>query len=420
MKRIALLAAFAGIAGAGAACSDRLDGGANCPGLCPEQTLPIQETVIDAVVLDSAVGLFPMLGTEPGLLLASRGDSLDVRAVARYDSLPRNYIEAGTERPVQAVDSARVFIRIDTAAVNFTGTVRLELYDVDSTAADTNTAAVIALFRPDRFLGAADIQRVNLFLDDTLSIPIPNSYVLARVQSGGRVRIGFRMVGEGDLTLRSVESGLPAALQYDPAPGNTSVASRSMGPLSNTPVGDPLLANDLRDYSLLVTAPPRPDARLIAGGLPAYRTYLGLTIPSYFFDSVVVVRAQLSLVQRPVASIDEAEIATVYPVVVSSSQAVTDLRRVASLVYAPFSFGVLPIARAPRDSGERLIDMVELFRQWATNSKARYPVQTAVVLRGANEGRAPGRLAFYGLDAPPELRPRLRISYVARSRFGIP
>jgi hypothetical protein len=403
-----------------ASCGEVLDGGSACPALCPEQSLPIQHVVLDAVTFDTTVGAFPLLGTEPGLVLASRGDTLDMRAVARYDSLPDTFTLNGAAQPVTAVDSSRVFIRIDTAAVNFTGSVMLELYDVDTTAADTNTAAVVSLFRPDRLLGSRQIDRARLFLDDTISVPIPNSFVLAKVLAKARIRIGFRIVGAGDLTIRSVESGLPPALQFDPAPGNTSVASRSMGPISVTPANDIFLANDLRDYSLLVTAPPPASGRIVAGGLPATRAFLRLAIPSYYLDSVVIVRAQLSLVQRPLRGFADSDLATVYPVVVSTGPAVTDIRRASQLVYPAFSFGVSALALAPKDSGERLIDMVQLLRVWAAATAVKNRPQTAIVLRGANEGRAPGRLAFFGLDAPPELRPRLRLSYVARSRFGVP
>ncbi len=193
-----------------------------------------------------------------------------------------------------------------------------------------------------------------------------------------------------------------------------------MGPLSNTPTNDLLVANDLRDYSLLVKSPALPDAKVFAGGLPAYRTYIQFAIPPRYLDSVVVVRAQLSIWQRPIHGLAEADLATIYPVVVSSTGAVTDFRRAALLAYPAVSFGVAPMVYAPRDSGERIIDLVQLFRQWSADAAVTNRPQTALVLRGANEGRAPGRLAFYGLDAPPALRPRLKLSFLARARFGIP
>src|SRR5690606_1800883 len=148
--------------------------------------------------------------------------------------------------------SSRLFIRIDTAVVHFTGTATIEVYDVDTTAADTNTAAIAALFRQDRLLGSVEITRNYFFLDDTLSIPIPDAFVLGKIQGGGRVRLGMRFVGDGDVTVLSIERGLPPALVFDPAPGNTSLANRNIAPLSNTPVGDPLAASDLRDYSVVV------------------------------------------------------------------------------------------------------------------------------------------------------------------------
>jgi len=409
-----------GLIAAISSCGDQLDGGAACPTLCPEQNLPVRDTVLDVVTFDSTVGPFPLRGQEPALLLASRGDTLDVRAVARYDSLPTTYTENGTSHDVTAVDSSRVFIRIDTSVVNYTGTITLKVFDVDTTAADTNTAALIPLFRPDRLLGSLDIPRERLFLDDTVTVQIPNSFVLAKILGHGRIRIGFQLVGHGDITLRSVESNLPAALQYDPAPGNTSVASRSMGPLSNSPTTDPLLENDLRDFSLVVKGLPTPTERVTAGGLPSYRAYMRFDIPKYFLDSVVIVRAQLSIVQRPVRGFQDTLLTLIYPVAASSSETVTDIRRAALLVYPALSFGVKGIAYVPSDSGERLIDMVQLFRQWSTNSANKNAPQTALVLRGASEGRQTGRLAFFGIDAPLGLRPRLRISYVARSRFGIP
>lgn len=419
MKQLLVLALAAAV-GAAAACSESLDGGQGCPALCPQQTLPVQDIVLDAIAFDTTLGPFPILGTEPGLLLAQHGDTLDVRAVVRYDSLPSKYVKDTTTRDITAVDSARLFVRIDTSAVNFTGTITLEAYDVDTTAADSNTAAVAALFRADRLIGSATIDRPILFLDDTLNIALSNAFVLEKIQNHKRLRVGFRMVGTGDLTLKSVEMGLPVALKFDPAPGDTAVGSRVLGPISRTPSNDLITANDLLDYSLLVKAPPPPAERIAAGGLPAYRGYLRFAIPKYYFDSVIVVRAQLSLTQRPVHGANDGDLATIYPVVVSATGAVTDLKRVSQLVYPPLSFLISPLVFAPKDSGERRLDIVNLVRQWAAASKSTSPIQTALVLRGASEGRAPGRLAFFGLDAPQALRPKLTLSFVARSRFGMP
>jgi hypothetical protein len=296
----------------------------------------------------------------------------------------------------------------------------LEAFDVDTTAADTNTAAVVALFRPDRLLGSKTLDRTYFFLDDSLSISIPNAFLLSKIRDHKRVRIGFRFVGDGEVTMLSIERGIAPVLLFDPAPGNTSVASRGVTPISNTPANELLLANDLRDYSLVVKGSPPPTERLAAGGLPAFRAFIRLNIPKRFLDSVVIVRAQLVVVQRPVHGINENDTTVVMPVVVSTTPAVTDVRRAAQLVYPILSFGLSGMVAAPSDSGERRIEMVEVLRQWALTTKLSNAPITAIVLRSANEGLAYGRLAFFGLDAPPALRPKLRLSYVARSRFGIP
>ena len=403
-----------------AGCGESLNSGGSCPALCPEQSLPVQEAILDLVELDTTVGPYPIRGTELGLMLASRGDTLDVRAVARFDSLPDTYLKDGEDIDITAVDSSRVFIRLDTTVVNFDGAATIEVYDVDTTAADTSVAALSVLFRPDRLLGTANITSTYFLLDDTLSIAIPNDSLLDKIQNDKPLRLGFRFVGTGDITLHSAETGLPVLLRFDPAPGDTAVASRIVGLFSNSPSTDLIVANDLRDYSIVVTGEPAPTERLSAGGLPAYRSYLRFNVPAFYLDSVVIVRAQLLLTQRPVTMIDEDTLATVYPVVGSAHATVTDLQRAAQLVYPPFSFAISPLVRAPSDSGTRSIDMVQLFRQWSLDFKTNPRPVTAVVLRGGNEGRATGRIAFFGLDAAPDLRPKLRIAYVARSRFGIP
>jgi hypothetical protein len=408
------------LAAAAGACSDDLAGGATCPSLCPEQTLPIEEVVLDAVAFDTTLAPFPVPGTEIGVLLASRGDSLDVRGIFRYDSLPRVYPDNGVDRQIVDLDSARIRVRFDTTQVGFDGTITLEAYDVDTSAADTDTGALLPLFRPDRLLGSLEISRQLLFLDDTVNVPISNAVLLQKIAASQRLRVGFRMVGTGELIIQSVESALAPVLVFDPAPDNPDINIRAVSVNSRTPAGDPFGASDRRDFSLPVIVPPAPTERLSAGGLPAQRSFLRLNIPPYYRDSVVLVRAQLRLVQRPVSGVADGDSALVYLVAASSSSSVTDLARVAQLAYPPLSFGIAPVYAAPRDSGERRIDIIMLLRQWTLDVALPDPPQTAILLRRGDEGRAVGRLAFYGLDAPADLRPRLHLSFVRRSRFGLP
>lgn len=418
MRRLALVLIAAAWVGA---CTDSLAGGATCPSLCPEQSLPIEEVVLtDAITFDTTLSPFPVPGTEVGILLASRGDSLDIRGIFRYDSLPSVYPDEGVDRTITGVDSARLRVRFDTATADFTGTMTLEIYDVDTTAADTDTDALIALFRPDRLLSSIEISRQLLFLDDTVNVPLPNDVLLNKITSGGRLRVGLRMVGEGSVIVHSVETGLAPVLVFDPAPDDPDINIRALSVNSRTPTDNPLKASDLRDFPLPVVVPPVPEADLTAGGFPATRGFMRVNLPAFYRDSVILVRAQLVLVQRPVRGLADTARTSIFPVAASSSSAVTDLERIAQLAHPPLAFGIGPIFAAPRDSGERRVDIVLLTRQWALDATLPDPPQTIVLLRRADEGRGVGRLAFFGSDAPAELRPRLALAFVRRSRFGLP
>ena len=102
-------------AGAGA-CAESLDGGAGCPKLCPLQTLTVLDTTITPVlVFDSTFVGFPELGTEQELLLATRGDTLEVRAVIRFDTITTSVTPTNdTTRAITQVDSAFLRIILDT------------------------------------------------------------------------------------------------------------------------------------------------------------------------------------------------------------------------------------------------------------------------------------------------------------------
>ena len=146
-----------------ASCSENLDSSGVCSVLCPLVGGDVQNVTLDAVVLDTTVQSLSGLGTEPGLLLASRGDTLDTRVIIRFDSLPATFAPKGdTVRPITTVDSAYLQLRIDTLSIKGPGPVTIEAYDVDTTANDTSSAPVLALFRPDRFISSQSFNRADL------------------------------------------------------------------------------------------------------------------------------------------------------------------------------------------------------------------------------------------------------------------
>ena len=55
------------------ACTEDLESGSSCPLLCPGESAPLKDTIIDAIALDTSATGFPTLGYETNFLLAKRG-----------------------------------------------------------------------------------------------------------------------------------------------------------------------------------------------------------------------------------------------------------------------------------------------------------------------------------------------------------
>jgi len=200
-------------------CSENLDNSGVCGILCPPIGGDVQNITLDAVTFDSTVQSLSGLGTEPGLLLASRGDTLDTRVVIRFDSLPQKFIPAAdTSQPITSVDSAYIQLRVDTLSIKGDGPFTIEAYDVDTAANDTSTAAVAALFRPDRFISSQILGRADL--KDTTRYYIDNATVLAKLQAGAQLRVGLRVTAATSSQIRiiSAEGGLSPILFFRARP----------------------------------------------------------------------------------------------------------------------------------------------------------------------------------------------------------
>jgi hypothetical protein len=190
------------------ACTEKLDNSAGCPILCPSPGGEIETVTLDAVSLDSTISALTGLGTETSLLLATRGDTLDSRAVIRFDGIPARYPRSSadtTSTAITAVDSVLLRLRIDTVGGKVPATLTLDLYDVDGNAADTAIDQIAALFTPARLIASATFDRAGL--KDTINVAVPGSAILSRL--GGRLRIGVRARGQsrGPARRRSCRSG---------------------------------------------------------------------------------------------------------------------------------------------------------------------------------------------------------------------
>src|SRR5215472_437317 len=144
--RLFSLAVAAAVYIVAAACSETLPEGRACPATCPNQSIPVVDTVIDGLsgmAVDTTITGYPLLGTEPQLLVAASGDSIDVRTIVRFDSVQYLFRPnpGDTLRPATHVYNAYLRLRFDTLsfrprAAN-SGEPTLSVYDVDTAGSDT-------------------------------------------------------------------------------------------------------------------------------------------------------------------------------------------------------------------------------------------------------------------------------------------
>ena len=425
----------AGLAGAlaaalAAACAEELEGGAACPSLCPVTNEAVRDTVLDPVVFDTAVGNVPVVGDAPSFLLAVRpgADSLDARAVFRFDAVPARYAPSagGDSVPLTAVRSSTLRLAVDTSGTYF-GAARarvpgapltLEAYDVDTTSgADTTQAVLASLFRPARLLGRVTLP-AGTAVDTAVRIPIATGAFAAR--AGGRLRVGVRVVSTQAAQVRvftARASGLLGALapsvKFVPAT-DTATRELTVG-LSSTTPAERTLAAAYVGQSVIARAPgAAPGGDLVVGGLPARRTLLRFQVPARFVDSVSLVRATLQLAQRPAAGADPLDSVFVRPLVVLATGEVTDPVRVTELASPT---GIPGLRLGPAGEGVREFAVVQLLNAWRVLPAG---TQRALVLRADGEGVQASAVRFYSTEAPAGLRPRLRLSYVPRTNFGLP
>jgi len=404
-----------------AACSDNLNAGKSCPLLCPEQAVTLQDTIIDAVVTDTSVLGIPSIGNEVFLMLSSHGDTVDSRAIIRYDTITTTFTGASsTDSTITEVDSAELVMPIAPAdtARRPKAPVTIEAYDVDTAATDTVSSILASLFRPDRFLGSKTFAPEAI--TDTLRIPISTDTVLDRIKNGKKLRVGLRLVARPgyDIRVGSSVAGLSVALRIK-ASKDTAATPVLVTPISTTPTDQLFLSAPLADFSILVKgATPINPLLLSVGGPPPRRSFLRFNIPSRIVDSTTIVRASLLLTQTPNRFVDAKDSIRVFPVAVLSTPAVTDIRSLLQFVGNAGEFGLDSLSLAPGDSGVRSFEIVGLIRLWKNQTST--VAQRALALLSGAEGQRPAQIDFFSSRAPVGLRPRLRITFVPAINYGLP
>ena len=418
LSRIAALG-VAAVVSLAAGCAESFDGGAACPTLCPAAQAQFRDTIIDAVSLDSTVGGFPTLGLSGTLLLANRPDTLVTQGVFRFDVLVSDFLPNNTtvSDSITAIDSVYLRIPLDSTGRRGTTPVTLSVFDVDTTVNDSVAAVVRSLFRPDRLLGSVTFTPAAT--GDSLRVPLARARVLAKVRGRTRLRVGVGITsGSGQIRVVAFRLGSGApSLTYD---ASTDTVYKPIIVSTTTSVAglpsDAMLAYQV--YSLVERGSPAPDAStLVVGGFPAYRSYLRFAVPALVVDSGTVVRAELLLTQRPSAFGNVADSVALVPMVPTTTDLVTDVRRILELS-AEGLFAALDSTRlVPRDSGVRVLNVLGLVRSWS-GLPSNQP--RALAFRISGEGGQPAELRFHSREAAASLRPRLRITYLPRTQVALP
>ena len=308
-----------------AGCSEQVTGSLACPELCANQAVGLRDTILTgSVVVDSTLLGFPLFGSTPDLALVSRGDTADIRVVARYDTLPNTYTKSGGETDsIRVVDTAHVLFVVDTTFAKPKVAVRIDAFDVDTTADDVN--AVVPLFRDDRLLGSRVYQPADI--KDTLQLPLNNAAVLAKIRANKGLRIGLRISAAQGVQLRIAGSTMIPIVRFRPTT-DTTVRLDTVALRSKTPADDPARQAALSFYPVIVSGalPAPPVTRLAVGGIAGARTYLKFEIPDIVLDSVEVVRATVQLVQLPSRTLGgSADSITLSALAVLASPSFTDL-----------------------------------------------------------------------------------------------
>ena len=437
-----------------AACSERLDTSKNCPVLCTSNALVFKDTTLEIVQFDSAFSGFtgqgerwpaPGLATSDGngflyetfVPVVNRSDSVDIRQVFRFDTLPRTLSSSDTTR-IAAVTDSKLLLVLDTArSVIPDGSTTVSLYDVDdSTVTDDTSAAILAArFTPSRLIASRTFTRADAFKDTIVgtgsasprrafAVAIPDSVMLRYITGSHRLRIGMRVTSAAPAALRYVAptvsaSGLVPRLTYDPSP-DTAIRAWAVSTQYN---GSAAVPSRFRAQSLVIKdlTPILNDGSLEVGGIVGVRSLLKVAIPRKFLDTITIIRASLDLTQRPLRNVPGADngVRLRARMAIAGPALGTDPRRSVEFLDPTIEGLPLPSLNViPRDSGVKSFDVGSALRLWIAQDST---LPTGFVLYSEGETYQEQRPAFYSRRAANQvLRPRLRITYTTRREGAIP
>jgi hypothetical protein len=430
-----------------AACQEDLAEGAACPTLCPGQQLEVHDTVLVAdQVFDTTVLVngMPPLGTETNLLVArytdAQGDSIVSGAVLRYDSLQRNFPRTDSTAPFVPVTS------VTSASLQFTSTpdtsmirdsLRFEVIDVDANVPDLDTATIHQLLLTQPAIGTLNVKKDSVAALHI--VPLDTTFIRQHVTAGQRIRLAVRLFSYGHDATGNAQVGITPITSTSNATGTQSGPSLQYMGHAAAPATDSLQFVNfsvskssggpefkyLANYQLVLKgSPPPPASVLPVGGLPSTRLYLRFTLPGTLIDSsTTIVRATLLLHQQGDPTFSRVDSISLTPRVVVASPIVTDVSKAALLLADPATVPLLSVRVNPSETRIDTLVLVSKSANLVTLWRAEGPrlMQRAIVLQSSGEGRDARRFLIYPNSAQTDsLRPRLHLTYIPRSGFGLP
>jgi len=126
----------------------------------------------------------------------------------------------------------------------------------------------------------------------------------------------------------------------------------------------------------------------------------------------------LLLTQNPNRRVDPHDSVYVFPLAILATPAVTDPATLLRFVSSAGLVGLDSLRMAPVDSGVRSFEIVGLVRTWRNQPQTVSP--RALGLLSGAEAQLPAEIDFFSTQAPAGVRPRLRITYVPQTSYGVP
>ena len=431
-----------------AACNENLSGGAACPSLCPGQQLEVHDTVLVASEVFDTTALvlgMPPLGTESNLLVArwddAAGDSIVSDAVIRFDSLQRAFPRSDTTKPplpIASVSAASFVFTSNPDTARNRDSVRFEVVDVDANVPDLDTATIHNLLVTRPPIGTLTVAADTVATQHT--VPLDTTFVRQKITTPGtRIRLGVRVfplhhTGHGGvqygvvpLTSTSSSTGVSTgtSLQYmGHAPVADTIDSLNFVNFAASKSSGGPEFKYLANYQLVLKgSAAAPSGVLAVGGLPSSRVYMRFNLPSVLIDSsTTIVRATLILHQAGDPMFSDSDSLQLVPRVVIASPIVTDVSKAALLLAEPTTIPLLAQKANTNQSRPDTIVLVSRSASIVSLWRTEGPVimQRAIVLQSSGEGVDPRRFLLSSNTAADSLQPRLHLTYIPRSGFGLP